>query len=95
MLYGLKQSPRARFERFTLEKNKFGYHQSNSDYTMFLKRRGEKKRRELISCLTIFVDDMIITGNDKEEIKSHKAKLFQQFEMKDLRRLILSKNRST
>nr|GFA40518.1 RNA-directed DNA polymerase, eukaryota [Tanacetum cinerariifolium] len=43
--------------------NKYGYKQSNSDHTLFLKRRGN-----LITCLIIYVDDMIITGDDKEEI---------------------------
>ena len=57
-LYGLKQSPRALFGRFTATM-KFGYKQSNSDHTLFL--RKEKNR---ITCLIIYVNDMVITGND-------------------------------
>ena len=37
-LYGLKQSLRAWFGRFTTTMKKFGCKQSNSDYTLFLKR---------------------------------------------------------
>ena len=37
-LYGLKQSPRAWFGRFTKSMRSFGYHQSNSDHTLFLKK---------------------------------------------------------
>ena len=37
-LYGLKQSSRAWFERFTKSMRDFGYHQSNSDHTLFLKK---------------------------------------------------------
>ena len=81
-LYGLKQSPRAWFGRFTLAMKKYGYHQSNSDHTLFLKERGN-----LITCLIIYVDDMIITGSDKEEIEALKEKLFKEFDMKDLGRL--------
>jgi reverse transcriptase-like protein len=81
-LYGLKQSPRAWFGRFTLAMRRFRYHQSNSDHTLFLKRRGT-----LITCLIIYVDDMIITGSDKEEIQNLKEKLFGEFEMKDLGQL--------
>ena len=78
-LYGLKQSPRAWFGRFTQAMKKNGYRQSNSDHTLFLKRQGRK-----ITCLIIYVDDMIITGDDVDEIKQLRDNLFQEFEMKDL-----------
>ncbi|KAF5781204.1 putative RNA-directed DNA polymerase [Helianthus annuus] len=81
-LYGLKQSPRAWFGRFTLAMKNYGFKQSNSDHTLFLKQRNN-----LITCLIIYVDDMIITGNDKEEITKLKKNLFTEFEMKDLGRL--------
>ncbi|CAL8173993.1 unnamed protein product [Prunus armeniaca] len=43
-LYGLKQSPRAAwFGRFVASMKKFWYVQSNSDYTLFLKRRKDDK----------------------------------------------------
>ena len=61
---------------------KFGYKQSNSDYTLFLKRRNG-----LITCLVIYVDDMVITGNDAKEIDDLKGRLFLEFEMKDLENL--------
>ena len=81
-LYGLKQSPRARFGRFTAAMTKFGYRQSNSDHTLFLKRQDDR-----ITCLIIYVDDMIIMGNDKEEIQNLKEQLSREFEMKDLGQL--------
>ena len=37
-LYGLKQSPREWFGRFTLAMKKFRYQQSNSDHTLFIKK---------------------------------------------------------
>ncbi|KAJ0466424.1 putative RNA-directed DNA polymerase [Helianthus annuus] len=81
-LYGLKQSPRAWFGKFTITMKGYGFKQSNSDHTLFLKRRGK-----FITCLVIYVDDMIITGNDEEEMTKLKANLFKDFEMKDLGRL--------
>ena len=78
-LYGLKQSPRAWFGRFTTAMKKFGYEQSNSDHTSFL-----KKEKGSITCLISYVDDMVITGNNEEEISYLKKKLFMEFEMKDL-----------
>nr|GEX14744.1 putative ribonuclease H-like domain-containing protein [Tanacetum cinerariifolium] len=81
-LYGLKQSPRAWFGRFTLAMTKYGFKQSNSNHTLFLKRKGK-----LITCLIIYVNDMISTGNDEEEITRLRTNLFKEFEMKDLGRL--------
>ena len=81
-LYGLKQSPRAWFGRFSAAMKRFGYKQSNLDHTLFLKRSGNQ-----ITCLVIYVDDMVITGNDSKEIDRLRSKLFQEFEMKDLGQL--------
>ncbi|KAD4584477.1 hypothetical protein E3N88_22078 [Mikania micrantha] len=81
-LYGLKQSPRAWFGKFTLAMKKYGFKQSNSDHTLFLKRRNNR-----VTCLIIYVDDMVITGDDKEEMERLKKNLFAEFEMKDLGRL--------
>ncbi|GJW94235.1 putative RNA-directed DNA polymerase [Tanacetum coccineum] len=78
-LYGLKQSPRAWFGRFILAMKKYGYKQSNSDHTLFLSHRGDR-----VTCLIIYVDDMIITGNVESEIKKLKEGLCVECKMKDL-----------
>nr|CAN68502.1 hypothetical protein VITISV_015736 [Vitis vinifera] len=78
-LYRLKQSQRAWFGRFTKLMRAFGYRQSNSDHTLFLKKQHGK-----ITTLIIYVDDMVVTGNDPEERKALQNYLFREFEMKDL-----------
>ena len=78
-LYGLKQSPRAWFGRFSLAMRKYGFTQSNSDHTLFLKHRLGK-----VTTLIIYVDDMIIIGNDIEEISRLQGQLASKFEMKNL-----------
>jgi hypothetical protein len=78
-LYGLKQSPRAWFGRFNIAMKKFGFKQSNSDHTLFLKHRNKK-----VTALIIYVDDMIITGDDVEEISRLEKDLSTEFEMKNL-----------
>lgn len=78
-LYGLKQSPRVWFGRFSQVMQKYGYKQSNTDHTLFLKQSDGK-----VTCLLIYVDDMIITGNDTAEIEKLRSNLFQEFQMKDL-----------
>ena len=61
-LSGLKQSLRAWFGRFTKLMKAFGYKQSNSDHTLFVKHK-----KGMITCLIVYVDDMIVMGNDSEE----------------------------
>ena len=78
-LYGLKQSPRAWFGRFTKSMRTFGYTQSNSDHTLFLKRRNGK-----LTALIVYVDDMVVTMNDPEERAALQGYLSTEFEMKDL-----------
>jgi transposase InsO family protein len=73
-LYGLKQSPRAWFGRFNTAMKKFGFKQSHSDHTLFLKHRNRK-----VTALIIYVDDMIITGDDKEEISKLQKLLATEF----------------
>ncbi|WJZ84626.1 hypothetical protein VitviT2T_004223 [Vitis vinifera] len=78
-LYGLKQSLRAWFGRFTKSMRAFGYHQSNSDHTLFLKKQHSK-----ITAFIVYVDDMVVTGNDPKERKALQNYLSREFEMKDL-----------
>jgi Reverse transcriptase (RNA-dependent DNA polymerase) len=78
-LYGLKQSPRAWFGCFSQAMKKYGFKQGDSDHTLFLKRHNGK-----ITVLIIYVDDMIITGDDVIEIAKLEEQLAQEFEMKNL-----------
>lgn len=62
--YGLKQSPQAWFKRFSSTMKEFGYKQSNSDHTLFIKHKGGK-----VTTLIIYVDDIVLLGDDLEERK--------------------------
>ena len=57
----------------------FGYHQSNSNHTLFLKKQHGK-----ITALIVYVDVMVVIGNDPEERKALQNYLFREFKMKDL-----------
>ena len=81
-LYGLKQSPRAWFGRFSSTMKEFGYKQSNSDHTLFIKHKEGK-----VTALIVYVDDMVLTGDDLEERKALQQFLASKFEMKDLGQL--------
>ncbi|KAL6311200.1 hypothetical protein AAG906_000335 [Vitis piasezkii] len=57
----------------------FDYRQSNSNHTLFLKKQHGK-----ITTLIVYVDDMVVTGNDPKERKTLQNYLSIEFEMKDL-----------
>lgn len=77
-----EKPPRAWFGRFTTTMTMFGHQQSNADHNLFLKRKNNH-----ITFLIIYEDDIIITGDDKEEVSALKEQLYCEFEMKDLRKL--------
>ena len=78
-LYGLKQSPRAWFDRFRRVVCSMGYTQCNGDHTVFYKHKESQ-----ITILAVYVDDIVITGDDSKEIVCLKKKLGEAFEVKDL-----------
>ena len=71
-LYGLKQAPRAWFAKFSSTISHLGYIASHYDSTLFL-RRTDKGTMLLL----LFVDDMIITGDDLSGIQELKDFLSQ------------------
>jgi hypothetical protein len=81
-LYGLKQSPRAWFDKFRRAVCDMGYRQCNGDHTVFYRHFKGK-----ITILAVYVDDIIITGDDEGEIARLKKCLSKAFEVKDLGRL--------
>ncbi|XP_028102694.1 uncharacterized protein LOC114301935 [Camellia sinensis] len=78
-LYGLKQSPRAWYERFHSVALQLGFRSSHHDCALFVRRTSIG-----LVLLLLYVDDMIITGFDSSTIEEVKHQLFQEFEMKDL-----------
>ena len=78
-LYGLKQSPRAWFGKFSEVIEKFGLQKSKSDHSVFY-----KSSRASIILLVVYINDIVITGNDMACISSRQSFLHGQFHTKDL-----------
>jgi hypothetical protein len=78
-LYGLKQAPRAWFERFTSHLLTLGFIASVANASLFILRRSS-----LTVYLLLYVDDIIITGNDSFTITTIISQLSTTFELKDL-----------
>ena len=77
-LYGLKQAPRVWFVKFNSIISRLGYIVSHYDSVLFLHHTNKDT-----ILLLLYVDDMIITGDDLSDIQELKDFLSQQFEMKD------------
>ena len=78
-LYGLKQAPHAWFDKFRGVILQEGFYQSPNDPTTFVRRIANG-----CTILLIYVDDMIINGNDNSDMKAFKTFLLKTFIMKDL-----------
>ncbi|CAN1268353.1 Retrovirus-related Pol polyprotein from transposon TNT 1-94 [Linum perenne] len=78
-LYGLKQASRQWNFKLTEFLLQSGYIQSKCDYSVFTKTSND-----LFLIVLVYVDDIIIMGNNESEIKLLKSQLDETFTIKDL-----------
>ena len=78
-LYGLKEAPRAWFDKFRSTLLQFSFEQSKYDSSLFL-------RKTTTGCviLLVYVENIIITGTDSSLITSLQQQLKDSFHMKNL-----------
>nr|GEV21896.1 hypothetical protein [Tanacetum cinerariifolium] len=78
-LYGLKQANRQWFIKLTTFLIQLGFSQSYADTSFFTFRKDH-----IFLCLLIYVEDIILTGNDSTYITQIKTQLHKEFCIKDL-----------
>ncbi|BBG93322.1 wall-associated kinase 2 [Prunus dulcis] len=78
-LYGLKHASRKWFSTFSDSVQKAGYQQSKVDFSLFTKAEDNS-----FTVVLIYLDDILITGNDLQEMERLKKFLIQRFRIKDL-----------
>jgi len=78
-IYGLKQSPRAWHAQLSVVLEDSGFKRSNADSSLFIHLGPMAKVMFLV-----YVDDLIIVGNDSDAISHLKATLQKRFPIKDL-----------
>ncbi|KAG7583619.1 Integrase catalytic core [Arabidopsis suecica] len=78
-IYGLKQSPRAWYHKLSTTLLGRGFKRSEADHTLFT-----LPSQEGIVVILVYVDDIIISGNDKVGIQDTKDFLKSVFDIKDL-----------
>ena len=78
-LYGLKQASRQWFFKLHTVLLHQGFVQSKQDYSLFIKKRGSD-----ITIVAVYVDDILVTGTNPNDIQTLKAHLDTIFSIKDL-----------
>lgn len=74
-LNGLKQSPSAWFGRFSTIIQEFGMVRCVADHTVFCRHNSQGKCIYLV----VYVDDIVITRNDQDDVTQLKQRLFNHF----------------
>jgi hypothetical protein len=78
-LYGLKQVPRAWYQRFADFVSTIGFQHRNSNHSLFIYRCGSD-----IAYILLYVDDIILITSSHDLRKSIMTLLAFEFAMKDL-----------
>ncbi|CAA7032829.1 unnamed protein product [Microthlaspi erraticum] len=78
-LYGLKQAPRAWFSRIEAYFIKEGFTNSPNEQSLFIKKLGGN-----ILIVSVYVDDLLFTGNNDEMLEEFKCSMKREFDMTDL-----------
>ncbi|GKA27936.1 ribonuclease H-like domain-containing protein [Tanacetum coccineum] len=78
-LYGLKQTPRAWFQRFASYITRVGFSHSRCDSSLFIYRQGTDT-----AYLLLYVDDIVLTASSEILLQQIIRSLHQEFAMTDL-----------
>jgi len=75
-LYGLKQALRAWYSRINDHLLNIGFEKSLSESTLYVKHKGNN-----VLIVSLYVDDMLVTGDDTRLVEEFKQEMMQAFEM--------------
>ena len=78
-LYGLKQAPRAWYSKIVGHFRQQGFERCPYEAAVYIRRLGED-----IFIISLYVDDMIITGSSEKDIQKFKSEMMDYIEMTDL-----------
>ena len=79
-LYGLKQAPHAWYNRIEAYFVKEGFKKCEYEHTLFVKQN----KRGSILIVSLYVDNLLFTGNDESMFTEFKNSIMLEFDMTDL-----------
>ena len=79
-LYGLKQAPRAWYSKIDEHLLSLGFKKSMSEATLYVKHHNND-----VLIVSLYVDDLLLTGNNARPVEDFKQEMMKGFEMIDLR----------
>ena len=78
-LYGLKQAPRAWYNKINAHLLSLGFKKSQSESTLYIRKINAD-----ILIISLYVDDLLVTGSNQCLMDKFKAAMEKVFEMTDL-----------
>ncbi|CAH9066109.1 unnamed protein product [Cuscuta europaea] len=78
-LYGLKQAPRAWYMELSRFLLSVGFHKSRADASLFI-----YSSNGILIYFLVYVDDIVLTGNNSHAIEAFVRQLTHRFSVKDL-----------
>lgn len=78
-LYGLKQAPRTWYAEIDKYFSHSGFQKSQNEPTLYILKNGAS-----ILIVSLYVDDLIFTGNDEHLVQQFKKNMMSTYEMSDL-----------
>jgi len=78
-LYGLKQAPRAWYSRIDAHLLSLGFTKSLSESTLYIRKEDSD-----LTIVSLYVDDLLVTGSNLNLINLFKTEMMEVFEMTDL-----------
>jgi Reverse transcriptase (RNA-dependent DNA polymerase) len=74
IIYGLKQFSKTWYDKLNSYLNFYNFTVSSADHSLFIKRNDNST-----TIVLVYVDDIIIIGNDQGEINNVKSQLKENF----------------
>jgi len=78
-LYGFRQASKQWYAKLSDTLRILGFQHSKNDYSLFLKQSDNS-----VVLVAVYVDDIVVTGNNSADIHALKAFLHEKFKIKDL-----------